>query len=151
MRTQVGIIGAGPAGLLLGQLLHAYGIDNVILERRTADYVKGRVRAGVIEHGTLAMLDEAGIGARAHHEGLVHDGTQICVGGVRAHLNFRELTGKTVMVYGQTEITRDLMEARAACGRETVYEAEGVYLHECDGERPFVTWRKDGAEARIDC
>jgi p-hydroxybenzoate 3-monooxygenase len=151
MRTQVAIIGAGPAGLLLGQLLHSTGIDNVILERQTADYVKGRVRAGVIEHGTLALLDQAGVGARAHHEGLVHDGTQICVAGQRHHVNFRDLTGKTVMVYGQTEITRDLMEARAACGRETIYEADGVGLHDLGSDRPSVTWRKAGTEARLDC
>src|SRR5271166_5037914 len=110
MRTQVAIIGAGPAGLLLGQLLHKAGIENVILEARSPDYVLGRIRAGVIEQGAVALLDEAGVGARMHREGLVHDGTQICYGGVRHRIDFRALTGNTVMVYGQTEITRDLME-----------------------------------------
>ncbi len=110
MRTQVAIIGAGPAGLLLGQLLHKNGIDNIILERQTADYVRGRIRAGVIEQVTMDLLDEAGVGARMHADGLVHDGVHICVDGKRHHLSFKELTGKSVMVYGQTEITRDLMD-----------------------------------------
>ena len=95
MRTQVAIIGAGPAGLLLGQLLHKHGIDNVILERQTAEHVLGRVRAGVIEQGTMDLLDEAGVGARMHADGLVHDGVQICVDGVRHRISFKALTGKT--------------------------------------------------------
>ncbi len=116
MRTQVAIIGAGPAGLLLGQLLHRHGIDNIILERQTADYVLGRIRAGVIEQGTMGLIDEAGVGKRMHADGLVHDGVHICVDGKRHHLSFKDMTGKSVMVYGQTEITRDLMEGRAAAG-----------------------------------
>jgi p-hydroxybenzoate 3-monooxygenase len=116
MRTQVAIIGAGPSGLLLGQLLHKHGIDNVILERHTSQYVLERIRAGVIEQGAVDLLTEAGIGERMHHEGLVHDGTQICVDGVRHRIDFKALTGKSVTVYGQTEITRDLMEARRALG-----------------------------------
>jgi p-hydroxybenzoate 3-monooxygenase len=151
MRTQVAIIGAGPAGLLLGQLLHTYGIDNVILERQTGDYVLGRIRAGLIEQGTVDLLDEAGVGARMHAEGLVHDGTQICADGMRRRIDFKALTGKTVMVYGQTEITRDLMEARAACGAPTVYEAEQVALHDFAGAQPRVTYRKDGKDTEIVC
>jgi p-hydroxybenzoate 3-monooxygenase len=151
MQTQVAIIGAGPAGLLLGQLLHKHGIDNVILERQTGDYVLGRIRAGLIEQGTIELLDEAGVGARMHADGLVHDGTQICVGGVRRHINFRELTGKTVMVYGQTEITRDLMEGRAASGQQTIYEATDVNLHDVAGELPVVRYTKDGRQAEISC
>jgi len=116
MRTQVAIIGAGPAGLLLGQLLHKHGIDNIILERQTADYVLGRIRAGVIEQGTMGLLDEAGVGKRMHADGLVHDGVYMCVDGKRHHLSFKDMTGKSVMVYGQTEITRDLMDGRAAAG-----------------------------------
>ena len=130
MRTQVVIVGAGPAGLLLGQLLHRHGIDNVILERQTGAYVLGRVRAGVIEQGTMDLLDEAGVGARMHQDGLVHEGVQICVDGVRHRISFKEMTGRTVMVYGQTEITKDLMDGREAVGAPTVYAAQDVALHD---------------------
>ena len=135
MRTQVAIIGAGPAGLLLGQLLHKHGIDNVILERQTAEHVLGRIRAGVIEQVTVDLLDEAGVGARMHADGLVHDGVQICVDGVRHRISFKELTGKTVMVYGQTEITKDLMDGRAAAGAPTIYAAHDVALHDIFGAK----------------
>jgi p-hydroxybenzoate 3-monooxygenase len=117
MRTQVAIIGAGPAGLLLGQLLHKYGIHNIILERHTGEYVLSRIRAGVIEQVAVDLIDEAGVGERMHREGLIHDGTQICVDGMRHRIDFKALTGKTVMVYGQTEITKDLMDGRAGSGR----------------------------------
>jgi p-hydroxybenzoate 3-monooxygenase len=151
MRTQVAIIGAGPAGLLLGQLLHKHGVDNIILERQSADYVLGRVRAGVIEQGTQAMLDEVGAGARMHAAGLIHDGVQICVDGVRHHLSFKALTGKSVMVYGQTEITRDLMDGRAAAGAPTVYSAQDVALHDVFGERPRVRFCAGGKTQEIEC
>jgi p-hydroxybenzoate 3-monooxygenase len=151
MRTQVAIIGAGPAGLLLGQLLHRHGIDNIILERHTPDYVLSRIRAGVIEQVAVDLIDEAGVGARMHREGLVHDGTQICADGVRHRIDFRALTGKSVMVYGQTEITRDLIDGRAAAGRITEYEAADVSLHDFDGERPRVRYRLDGREREIEC
>jgi p-hydroxybenzoate 3-monooxygenase len=151
MRTQVAIIGAGPAGLLLGQLLHKHGVDNIILERQSADYVLGRVRAGVIEQGTQAMLDEVGAGARMHAAGLIHDGVQICVDGVRHHLSFKALTGKSVMVYGQTEITRDLMDGRAAAGAPTVYSAQDVALHDVSGERPRVRFCAGGKTQEIEC
>ena len=125
LRTQVAIVGAGPSGLLLGQLLHKAGIDNVILERQSADYVLGRIRAGVLEQATVDLLDEAGVGARMHAEGLVHDGFELGFGGARHRIDLQGLTGgKQVMVYGQTEVTRDLMDARAAAGLATVYEAE---------------------------
>src|ERR1700730_10000377 len=130
MRTQVAIVGAGPAGLLLGQLLHRNGIDNVILERQTAEYVLSRVRAGVIEQMTRDLLDETGVGNRIHSDGLVLDGVQICVDGVRHRISFKALTGKTVTVYGQTEITRDLMEARATAGAPAIYEGHDVSLDE---------------------
>ena len=116
VRTQVVIIGAGPAGLLLGQLLHKEGIDAVILEQRSADYVLGRVRAGVLEQGTVDVLERAGVAARLHAEGLTHEGVEIGFNSVSRRINFRELIGKTVTVYGQTEVTRDLMEARTASG-----------------------------------
>ena len=151
MRTQVAIIGAGPAGLLLGQILQKNGIDNVILERQTAEYVLGRIRAGVVEQGAVDLLTEAGVGARLHREGLVHDGTQICVRGIRHRIDFKALTGKAVTVYGQTEITRDLMEVRTAVGGKTVYEAKDVSLHDFAGTRPRVRYRKDGVDQEIAC
>jgi p-hydroxybenzoate 3-monooxygenase len=150
-RTQVAIIGAGPSGLLLGQLLHKQGIDNVILERHTPEYVLERIRAGVIEQGAVELLTEAGIGERMNREGLVHDGTQICVGGVRHRIDFKVLTGKTVTVYGQTEITRDLMEARANVGAASIYQAYDVTPHDFSGQHPRVTYRQDGKDGEIDC
>ncbi|WP_370155317.1 4-hydroxybenzoate 3-monooxygenase [Ferrovibrio sp.] len=151
MRTQVAIIGAGPAGLLLGQLLTKQGIDNVILERQTGEYVLGRIRAGVVEKGAADLLDAAGVGARMHREGLIHDGIEVAFGGERHRINFRELVGKSVIVYGQTEITRDLMEGRAAAGAPTIYEAEDVSLHDITGDKPRVRYKKDGAEHEIAC
>lgn len=151
MRTQVAIVGAGPAGLLLGQLLHKHGIDNIVIERQTPDYVLSRIRAGVIEQVAVDLIDEAGAGARMHREGLVHDGTQICCAGIRHRVDFRELTGKTVMVYGQTEITRDLMDTRAAAGRITEYEADVIALTGFDGDRPRVRFLQGGREREIEC
>jgi p-hydroxybenzoate 3-monooxygenase len=151
MRTQVAIIGAGPAGLLLGQLLGRNGIDNIILERASAEHVLGRIRAGVIEQVAVDLLDEAGVGARMHREGLIHDGTQICVEGVRHRVDFKALTGRTVMVYGQTEITKDLMDGRAAAGLTTIYEALDVAVHDLSGTAPRVTYRRDGAAHELAC
>jgi p-hydroxybenzoate 3-monooxygenase len=151
MRTQVAIIGAGPSGLLLGQLLHKQGIDTVILENRSADYVLGRIRAGVIEQGMVGLLEQAGVAERLHKEGLVHDGTELAFAGARHRIDFKKLTGKTVTVYGQTEITRDLMEARTACGAQTIYEAEDVMPLDFDGAKPHVRYRKDGKDIEIEC
>src|SRR5262249_61120790 len=152
MRSQVAIVGAGPSGLLLGQLLHRAGIDAVVLERHTGDYVLGRIRAGVLEQVTVDLLDEAGVGTRMHREGLMHDGFEILAGGERHRIDLSALTGgKRVLVYGQTEITRDLMDARAAAGLPTVYEAEHVSVHGFDGPKPHVTYRKDGREQHLDC
>src|SRR5271165_7079306 len=151
MRTQVAIIGAGPAGLLLGQLLHKQGIDNIILERQTGEHVLSRIRAGVIEQVAVDLLDEAGVGERMHSDGLVHDGTQICVEGVRRRVDFKEFTGKSVMVYGQTEITRDLMDGRASDGMTTVYAAYDVAVHDIFGATPRVSWRADGKFHEIEC
>ncbi|PXW94022.1 p-hydroxybenzoate 3-monooxygenase [Sphaerotilus hippei] len=151
-RTQVVIIGAGPSGLLLGQLLHRAGIANVVLEQRSPEYVLGRIRAGVLEQVTTDLLDEAGVGARMHAEGLVHDGFELCFGGARHRIDLKGLTGgRTVMVYGQTEVTRDLMDARQAAGLPTVYEAEQVRLHDFDGRQPSVSYLKGGVEHRIAC
>jgi p-hydroxybenzoate 3-monooxygenase len=152
VRTQVAIVGAGPSGLLLGQLLHRTGVDAVVLERHTGDYVLGRIRAGVLEQVCVDLLDEAGVGARMHREGLVHGGFEILTGGERHRVDLNRLSGgKNVMVYGQTELTRDLMEARAAAGLPTEYEAKDVAIFELDGTKPHVTYRKDGRERRLDC
>ena len=151
MRTQVAIIGGGPSGLLLGQLLYGQGIETVILENRSAEYVLGRIRAGVIEQGMVGLLEEAGVAARLHSEGLVHDGTEIAFDGKRHRIDFKKLTGKTVTVYGQTEITRDLMEARAASGAATIYEAQDVTPLDFDGDKPRVRYRKNGKDHEISC
>jgi p-hydroxybenzoate 3-monooxygenase len=151
MRTKVVIIGAGPAGLLLGQLLENDGIDTVILERRSQDYVLGRIRAGVLEQGTVELLERAGVGERVHAEGLVHDGVELSFDGDAHRFDFRTLIGRTVTVYGQTEVTRDLMQARDASGATTIYEAEDVSLHDFDGDTPRVLYKKDGTEHDITC
>ena len=151
MRTQVAIIGAGPAGLLLGQLLHIYGIDTVILERQTPDYVLGRIRAGLLEEGTVSLLQEAGAGARALREGLVHQGVEIAFNGERHRIDMHAATGKTLMIYGQTEVTRDLMAARAAAGLTTVYQATDVLPRDFDSDKPRISYVKDGVTQEIAC
>ena len=150
-RTQVGIIGAGPAGLLLARLLKARGIDSVILEARSRDYVEARIRAGVLEQGTVALLEEASVAERLHRDGLVHDGVEIAVGGRRFRVDFRALTGKTVTVYGQTEVTRDLIAARLAGDGPIVWEAADVVLRDIDTGRPRLGYRLAGAEHELAC
>ncbi len=150
--TRVAIIGAGPSGLLLGQLLHRAGIDNVIIERQTGEYVLGRIRAGVIEQTTADALERAGVATRMHREGLLHDGYELCIDGQRHRIDLARLTGgKHVTVYGQTEITRDLMEARAAEGLPTVYEAQGVSIHDFGSAHPEVRFTKDGIQHTLAC
>ncbi|MBT4674104.1 MAG: 4-hydroxybenzoate 3-monooxygenase [Rhodospirillaceae bacterium] len=151
MRTQVGIIGAGPSGLLLSQLLHLQGIESVVLERRTPDYVLGRIRAGVLEEGMVEMLRRAECAGRMDAEGLIHDGFEICFGEVRHRIDLKKHTGAGVMVYGQTEVTKDLMDARAAAGGAVIYEAENVALHDLDSNTPKLTYQKDGAEHEVVC
>ena len=152
MRTQVAIIGAGPSGLLLGQLLHRAGIDAVVIEQRSGDYVLGRIRAGVLEQGTVDLMDQLGLGERMHAEGLVHGGINLGFRNTRQRIDMHALTGgKQVMVYGQTEVTRDLMAAREACDAKTVYEAQDVALHDFDGRNPRVTWNQDGVAHELHC
>ncbi|WP_077037658.1 4-hydroxybenzoate 3-monooxygenase [Pelomonas sp. KK5] len=152
MRTQVAIIGAGPAGLLLGQLLSTAGIDNVIVEQRSGDYVLGRIRAGVLEPITVSLLEACNAAGRLHRDGLPHDGFELCAGDQRHRIDLQALTGRHVTVYGQTEVTRDLMQARAAAGRPSIYEAEEVTVLDFEsGSRPRVQYRKDGTLHEIEC
>ncbi|RYC11772.1 4-hydroxybenzoate 3-monooxygenase [Ciceribacter ferrooxidans] len=151
MRTQVVIVGSGPSGLLLGQLLANAGIDNIILDRVDRDYILGRIRAGVLEVGAVDLLDRAGCGERMHKEGLVHDGFELSFLGRRQRIDLKGLTGTSVMVYGQTEVTRDLMDHRAATGSKTIYDAANVTPHDFDSASPYVTYEQDGVTHRIDC
>lgn len=151
LRTQVAIIGAGPAGLLLGQLLSKAGIDNVIIEQRSVEHVLARIRAGVLEQGTVDLLREAGVAARLDEEGLVHDGVALAVAGRLHRIDLRELIGRSVTVYGQTEVTRDLVAARQALGRQSVYEAEDVALHDIGGAAPKVSFRAGGQSLTLAC
>ncbi len=152
MRVRVAIVGGGPAGHLLGQLLYKAGIDAVILEQRSQAYVLGRIRAGVLEQGTIELLDEVGAGARMHREGLVHGGIELGFGEQHHRIDLRKLTGgKQVMVYGQTEVTKDLMDARAGAGLTTVYEAQNVTLHDFDSHYPKVRYTKDGTSHEVAC
>ena len=152
MRTQIVIIGSGPSGLLLGQLLGRAGIENIILDRAGRNYILGRIRAGVLEEGTAAMLEEAGAGKRMRREGLPHNGVGLGFDGLRHRIDFKNLTaGKHVIVYGQTELTRDLMDARESAGFESVYEAVDVAPCDFDRDRPYVTYEKNGSTHRIDC
>jgi len=152
IRTQVAIIGAGPSGLLLGQLLDKQGISNVIVERVTGDYVLGRIRAGILEQGFADLVREAGVAQRMDEEGEIHEGVEIAADGERFHIDLKGLTGGDVVIcYGQTEITSDLMAARAEAGLETYYEAENAQLHEVTGDNPWVSFEHQGEQYRLDC
>ncbi len=152
MKTQVAIIGAGPSGLLLGQLLHHQGIDTVILERKSADYVLTRIRAGVLEEGMVSLLREAKANERMDREGHVHEGVSLAFNGQQKRIDLKKYSGgKTVMVYGQTEVTHDLMSARAKEGGLSIYEAEDVQVHDFYTDKPRVTFVKDGEKIELEC
>nr|WP_325250009.1 4-hydroxybenzoate 3-monooxygenase [Amylibacter sp.] len=151
MKTQVAIIGGGPSGLLLSQLLHKRGIDSVVLERKTKDYVLGRIRAGVLERGLVDLMHEAGVSDRLEKEGYSHDGTLISYGEDMFRVDFKELTGHGVMIYGQTEVTRDLYAAREAANGKIEFNVENVVIHEADSKAPYVTYDVGGTSRRIDC
>ncbi|WP_422035770.1 4-hydroxybenzoate 3-monooxygenase [Reyranella sp.] len=150
-RTQVGIIGAGPAGLLLARLLKLNGIDSVILEARSRIYVEARIRAGVLEHGTVKLLEEAGVAERLHREGLVHEGVELGLDGGRFRIDLAGLTDKTITVYGQSEVVQDLIAARLAGDGPIVWEAADVALHDCETDRPRLTYRADGVDHELAC
>ncbi len=152
MRTQVAIIGAGPSGLLLSQLLDLQGIDNIVLERQSAAHVLSRIRAGLLEEGTVSMLQQAQCAERMLKEGLIHTGIELCFRGQQHRIDLSaQSAGKTVMVYGQTEVTKDLMDARQAMGGNLVYEAKDVDIHDLNSDRPRLTYIKDGQEQEVIC
>ncbi len=151
-RTQVAIIGAGPAGLLLGQLLHRQGIEAVILEARSQAYVEARIRAGVLEQGTIDVLRETGVGERMDREGLVHGGIYLCFDHTRHHIAMSELTnGRCVMIYGQTEVVKDLIEARHHCGAPLLFECQDVGVEGLEGDEPLVRYTHQGTEHELRC
>ncbi|HEX3975632.1 MAG TPA: 4-hydroxybenzoate 3-monooxygenase [Solirubrobacteraceae bacterium] len=151
-RTQVAIIGAGPAGLLLGQLMHRQGIDAVILEARSREYVEARIRAGVLEQGTTEVLREAGVGERMDREGLRHGGIYLCFDNALHHIPMSELThGRAVMIYGQTEVVKDLIAARVSDGAPLLFECEDVALEGLEHDEPVVRYRHQGAERELRC
>jgi p-hydroxybenzoate 3-monooxygenase len=150
MRTQVAIIGAGPAGLLLGSLLRAEGIECVVLERQSPGHVQSRIRAGVLERITVQLMERLGIDGRLKAEGLPHGGFNLANGRDLIRIDIEALTGQQVMVYGQTEITRDLMDAAPRFGLEVIYGVEDVALHGIEGDAPFVTFARDGSPQRLD-
>ncbi len=151
MRTQVCIIGGGPSGLLLSQLLHLKGIDTVVLERQSRAYVLSRIRAGVLETGLCNLLRKAGAGERMDREGFIHGGTLLAAEGRKFRIDFDGLIGKSVMVYGQTEVTRDLYDARDRMDGKIIHDVDRTTIHSADTDAPYVTFVKDGTEQRVDC
>ncbi len=151
MRTQVGIVGGGPSGLLLARMLGLAGIEVIVLERRTPEYLRTRIRAGLLEQGTVDVLTEAGVGDRLARERLVHDGVELAFDGRRHRIDLKKLSGKFVTIYGQAEIQKDLMDAHAAAGTTVVYEAEDVSLHGIAGDAPRLRYHKGGAHHEIQC
>ncbi|HEY7691761.1 MAG TPA: 4-hydroxybenzoate 3-monooxygenase [Gaiellaceae bacterium] len=150
-RTQVGIVGAGPAGLMLAHLLHLEGIDSVVLEDRSREYVEARIRAGVLEQGTSDLLVETGVGERMQREGEVHAGIGIQFDGERHRIDLEALVGKSIVIYGQTEIVKDLIEARLATGRPLLFEVGEVAVHDLETDRPRITFVHEGARQELEC
>ena len=150
-RTQVGIVGAGPAGLTLGHLLHREGIDSVVIEDRGRDYVEARIRAGVLEQRTADLLAEAGVGGRMQREGIVHDGIELQFDGERHRIAFDELTGKSIVIYGQTEVVKDLIEARLESGRPLLFEVGDVSVSDLETDRPRIAFSHEGARQELEC
>lgn len=151
MRTQVAIIGAGPAGLMLAHLLHLRGVESIIIEARSREYVEGRVRAGVLEQGTVDLLNETGLGERMRREGLLHHGIEVGFSGRRHRIDMKELTGKAITVYGQHEVVKELIQTRILAGREIIFEAEDVSIHGLDGSTPIVRYEKGGNAHELQC
>ena len=151
MRTQIVIIGGGPSGLLLSQLLEKQGIETVVLERKSRDYVLSRIRAGVLETGAVELLREAGAGERMDREGIIHDGTYLALSNRGFRIDFKQLTGGSVMVYGQTELTHDLYDARDAMNGQVLHEVDHVQIHGADSNSPVVSFVANAKEQRIDC
>jgi p-hydroxybenzoate 3-monooxygenase len=151
MRTQVGIVGGGPAGLLLARMLGLAGIESIVLERRTPEYLLARIRAGLLEQGTVDLLNEVGVGERLNRERLIHDGVEIAFEGKRERIDLKALSGKVVTVYGQAEIQKDLMAAHEAAGTSIIYEAEDVSLHGLTGDTPRLRYSKDGQSYEVSC
>jgi p-hydroxybenzoate 3-monooxygenase len=152
MRTHVGILGAGPAGLLLSHLLHLQGIASIVLEVRSRAYVEQRIRAGVLEQGTVDLLTQTGLGERMRRDGLLHRGVNIRFGGHTHHIDFVDLTGKAITVYGQHEVVKDLIAARLAAGGQIVFEVQDVELFALDSERPRIAFRDaEGTEQEMVC
>jgi p-hydroxybenzoate 3-monooxygenase len=152
MRTQVGIVGAGPAGLLLAHLLHLRGIESVVLEIRSRDYVENRIRAGVLEQNTVDLLRESGVGDRMDREGMVHHGIELRFGGQGHRIPMSELTdGRAIMVYGQHEVVKDLIRARLDAGGQIIFEAEAVGVHDLESQKPTVHYRKDSEDQELSC
>jgi p-hydroxybenzoate 3-monooxygenase len=151
MLTQVGIVGAGPAGLMLSHLLHLEGIESVVLENRSRDYIESRVRAGLIEQWATELLTATGVGERLQREAMFHDGIQFCFGDALHHIDFRKLVGKGVTVYGQQEAIKDLVARRLADGGRILFEVEDVSVHDFEGATPKIRFRHDGKPMEIDC
>ena len=151
MRTQVGIVGAGPAGLMLSHLLHLEGVGSVVLELRSRDYVEQRVRAGVLEQGTVELLESAGVAGRLRREGMVHHGIELRSGGRRQRVPLTELTGRSITIYGQQEVVKDLIAARLEAGGQVLFEVEEVRLEGVDGDRPTIRFRAGGQDQALAC
>src|SRR5215467_8898214 len=151
MRTQVGIVGAGPAGLMLSHLLHLDGVESVILENRSRDYIESRIRAGLIEQWASDLLVETGVGARMHREGMFHNGVYFAFGGALHYINFRELVGKGVTIYGQQEVVKDLIARRLADGGQILFEASDVHVSGFDGRSPRIAFKHGGKAQEIEC